>query len=228
MCAQFTPIRDLKALAKRFHFIIKMEGVVKPRCVPGYQAPVMTNHGSQRTLESMRFGLVPSWSKEPRVKFSTYNARLMSPDSKTGKEVPIYEKPTWRSAFRSRHCLVPMETFIEPLYSGKYAGNMVAFGREDADALLAAGIWEEWADKSTGEVIPSFSILTDDPIPFVERLGHDRTPVFLKEEAFEEWLSPQKEDPQGFVTFLRQNKAFPPLTVAIDRPLATGWEKKFN
>jgi len=226
MCAQFTLFRKPGNLAKRYELTIEDEMLLRPRFVPTYKAPVITRQGNHRTLRAMRFGLVPAWSKEPKVKFATYNARLMSEDKKTGKPVPIYDKPTWRSAFRTHHCLVPMTTFIEPLYTGQYAGNMVAFQRTDQECLVAAGIWEEWTNTTTGEVIPSFAILTDDPLPFVKELGHDRSPVFLKEPAFDRWLIPEQGTPASFVDFLREVKEVPPLTAAIDRPLAKGWEKR--
>lgn len=226
MCAQFTLIKTLKELTERLNLTILEEILFPNRVVPSSKAPVVTKRPEGRDLRTMRFGLIPSWSKEPNVKFATYNARLMSDDKKTGKQVPIYEKPTWRSAFQTRHCLVPMTTFIEPIYDGELAGNMVSFGREDQGILIAAGIWEEWANTSTGEVIPSFAILTDDPLPFVEKLGHDRSPVFLKDTIFDEWLNPRKDGPKEFIKLLRENKEVPPLVAAIDRPLAKGWERR--
>ena len=225
MCAQFTLAKTLKDLAERLNLTILEEIFFPQRFVPSSKAPVVTKPPTGWALRPMRFGLIPSWSKEPKVKFATYNARLMSEDKKTRRQVPIYEKPTWRSAFQTRHCLVPMTTFIEPLYDGELAGNMVAFGREDQGILVAAGIWEEWTNTTTGEVIPSFSILTDDPLPFVKKLGHDRSPVFLKDTSLDDWLNPMNGDPKEFIKALRENKEVPPLKATIDRPLAKGWER---
>ncbi|MBK8574197.1 MAG: SOS response-associated peptidase family protein [Elusimicrobia bacterium] len=100
----------------------------RSRVVPRRPAPVIVRQAFERVLKEMLFGLVPAWSPTPTVKFATHNARLMSADKKTGRELPIYEKPTWREAFRLRHCLVPMTGFIEPIYRGELAGIWWSFG----------------------------------------------------------------------------------------------------
>jgi len=187
---------------------------------------VLEDPQGRRELRMMQFSLVPSWSKERRVKFATHNARLWSFDEKTRREVPVFEKPTWRGPFAHRHCLVPLSEFIEPIYSGEYAGNMVRFLPKDGKLLTAAAIWDEWTDRQTGEVIDSFSILTDDPHPFVAEIGHDRTPVFLAEDAYGKWLKPESATPKESLDLLRAHVDRPELTVEIDRPLKAGWEKR--
>jgi putative SOS response-associated peptidase YedK len=201
------------------------DAVIETRVLPFQQAPVIVRDGGKRVVRSMQFSLVPAWSKERRVKFATHNARLVSHDDRTGRDVPIYEKPTWRGPFSHRHCLVPISGFIEPIYRGDFAGNMVCFLPKDHQLMAAAGIWEEWTSHETGEIIDSFSILTDDPHPFVKSIGHDRTPVFLKPEAYEAWLSDDLS-PQANLAMLRKSKAEPDLVVEKDRPLKPGWEKR--
>ncbi|MBL8024660.1 MAG: SOS response-associated peptidase family protein [Elusimicrobia bacterium] len=77
MCAQFTLIKTLKDLAKCLDFVIQDEILFPHRLVPSSKAPVVTNPPKGRALQAMRFGLIPSWSKEPKVKFATNNARLI-------------------------------------------------------------------------------------------------------------------------------------------------------
>jgi len=228
MCAQFEtvnvdPTRVAEALRSRY----VGSGVAwASRIVPHTPAPVVTWSQGERTLEAMRFSLVPAWSKEARPKFATYNARLSSYDEKTKREVPIYQKPTWREPFAKKHCLVPMTEFIEPSYTGPLAGNMLKFFRDGGLMLVAAGIWEEWKDKATGEIIDSFAIITDEPDPVVVNYGHDRMPLFLDEKAWDGWLEPKAATPKEFVEFLKANRAKVEFKVEKDRPLKAGWEKR--
>lgn len=172
------------------------------------------------------FGLVPAWSNTPKVKFATHNARLYSVEEKTKREIPITEKPTWRDPFKKRHCLVPMTGFIEPIYSGDLAGKMVVFRPREVEVLLAAGLWEDWVSKEGGETRSTFTILTDNPVTEIERMGHDRTPIFLGGEKAFEWLKPESKSPTEWIHYLRSNPVKMTWSGTVDRPMAPGWEKR--
>lgn len=184
--------------------------------VPHRPAPVIKAEGEKNILTTMRFSLLPSWSKEPKVKFATHNARLESID----------EKPTWRTVFARNHCVVPLSGFIEPIYEGEYAGHMVSFARQDGELLYAAGVWDEWVNKETGEIIPSFSIITFDPPQFVATVGHDRCPVFLSEDRAQEWLHNGGEKSLLLKDFLLNNRLIPDFGVQKFRAMRPGWEKR--
>jgi putative SOS response-associated peptidase YedK len=226
MCAQFTIETRRRNLARQFGLIDPGDDAeINGRFLPYHTAPVVVRQDGRRVLRPMQFSLLPSWSKEKRVKFATHNARLFSRDERSGREVAVYEKPTWRGPFARRHCLVPVSGFIEPIYHGELAGNMVCFAPKDHGLLAAAGIWDEWTSRESGEIIDSFTILTDDPHPFVKSIGHDRTPIFLKPEAFETWLAAEGS-PADSAALLREMKAVLELEVSVDRPLKAGWEKR--
>lgn len=213
MCAQY--IVKLQALDLETLFGISISEDIPPwieRITPYTNAPVVTHNG----IHMMNFSLIPSWSSERKQKFATYNARIET----------VIEKPTWRKPFESKRCLVPISKFIEPIYDNEYAGNMVAFERKDHEPLFAAGIYDHWVDKKTGEEVPSFAMLTSPALEFVKRIGHDRSPIFLPKEAFTEWLKPEKENPQKLIGFLREHRLNPPLIVEKDRPMKAGWEKR--
>lgn len=184
--------------------------------VPYTPAPVLVANGDTHVLKAMRYSLVPSWSKEPKVKFATHNARIESID----------EKPTWKSVFKERHCLVPLTDFIEPIYEGDLAGNMVAFHDKNGKMLYAAGVWDEWVNKQTGEVTQTFAIITGEPPPFVAKTGHDRCPIFLTEDAGEEWLANVGSDGKALKEFLLLHSQVPELEVITHRPMKAGWEKR--
>ena len=184
--------------------------------VPRRPAPVIRHADRQTILTSMQFSLLPSWSKEPKVKFATHNARLETIDV----------KPVWRSVFVKKHCLVPMTAFIEPVYSGQFAGQMVAFAEIHGNTKLAAGIWDEWVNHETGEVITSFSIITFDPPPFVADTGHDRCPVFLSAEDGTAWLASEGQPAKELKNFLFAKRFIPELTATTHRLMKPGWEKR--
>jgi len=179
---------------------------------PHRLAPVIVLRDHALTSIQMKFSLLPRWSKESKVKFATHNARLES----------IIEKPTWRDSFKKRHCVVPMTSFIEPIYEGSEAGHMVSFHKPDMNWLMAAGIWDEWTNKDTGEVIESFSIITTTPLAFVESSGHDRSPLFLSAKSAEEWLKAASGD----VDWLSAQSEKPDIVLTRFRPMKPGWEKR--
>lgn len=189
---------------------------VEAHLLPYQKAPVIRMLDGKPDLAFFQFSLVPSWSKEPRVRFATHNARLES----------VSEKPTWRIPFLHQHVLVPVSGFVEPIYSGEFAGNMVEFFPKQGTLLFAAGIYDEWVDKKTGEVLESFSLLTTEPPPFVDEIGHDRCPIFLPPSAFQEWLGSKEKDAEKLKQFLLSHQQQVDLSVRVSRPLKKGWEKR--
>jgi putative SOS response-associated peptidase YedK len=212
MCAQF----DLKILANalslKYGISVPEDFVFEKRVTPHSMAPVITAQG----LKMMKFSLLPSWSKEPKVKFATHNARIET----------LSEKATWKIPFKKFHCLIPLTQFIEPIYIHKFAGTMVAFSQKNHELLTAAGLYDSWVNKLTGEIIESFTIITTEPPAFVAEVGHDRCPVFLKNSAFQEWLNPQDTNSDFLKSFLIQNQETIEFAVQKDRDMRPGWEKR--
>lgn len=156
---------------------------------PYGKAPVIARYKRQNSLSLMSYSLVPSWSKTAKPKFTTYNARLDRPSKQGDKLELIYDAPTWKQPFKSQRCIVPISGFFESCREGTHAGNIVKFSNQDESSLLlAAGIYDRWIDRSTSEIIDSFAILTDDPVPFILEVGHDRQPVFLNLDNAYKWL----------------------------------------
>lgn len=209
MCAQYQIKEKIKNLERIFG--ITVEDVVDwtDLVLPSRLGPVVT----EGKIKLMRYSLIPSWSKDPKVKFATHNARIET----------VANKPTWKKPFLKNHCIVPISNFIEPIYEGKLAGNMVNFNGQDL--LMAAGIFDTWVNKETGEIVESYAIITSEPCPFVKEAGHDRQPIFLSKEAALKWMT-LEGDAQTLLHFLNQNAIVPSLTTSVNRPLKPGWEKR--
>lgn len=216
MCAQFTLNTTTAVIVEDFRIKSTDEAeTISERFLPYKKAPVIFLDKEPK-LVRMNFSLVPAWSKEPKVKFATHNARIES----------VTEKPTWRTPFDSKHCVVPMTGFYEAVYSGAEAGNVIQFHKPNNSILYSAGIYDFWKDKENpANSFYSFSILTTEPSPFIEEHGHDRSPIFLGLDSARSWLS-LKDSPKEMVNFLLKENQQPDFTVGLDRPLKAGWEKR--
>ena len=217
MCAQYTLKTETKVFSAQYKIKVGNEAKnIDGRFLPHSFAPVVVSEKNTAKLTPMKFSLVPAWAKEPRVKFATYNARIES----------ITEKPTWRGPFQSQHCLVPLTSFYESVYTGPEAGNVIRLSEKSDGLLFAAGLFDFWKDPAGTGSFFSFSILTQAPSPFILEHGHDRTPIFIKGDFAFEWLTLIQKDESLIKETLLNNSYHPLLKIDIDRPLKPGWEKR--
>jgi len=135
----------------------------------------------ERSLEVMRWGLIPYWAKDIKIGYSTINARAEE----------IETKPAFREAFRQRRCLVPIDNFYEwkKTETGK---QPYAIGLADRRLMALAGLWDTWRSPQ-GERVRSFTIVTTTPNELCATL-HNRMPVVLKPEAWPAWLGEEPSD----------------------------------
>ena len=141
--------------------------------------PVILLRGGRRVVELMRWGLVPSWATEPKHFVGNFNAR--------SEQAP--ERPMFREPFRRRRCLVPASAFYEWTHvPGQRRKIKYRITRSDGDLVALAGVWDYW--RRGDETIRSYTILTTEPNAMMAEL-HERMPVILGEEEWDEWLSPE-------------------------------------
>jgi putative SOS response-associated peptidase YedK len=150
----------------------------------------------RRHLLRMRWGLIPSWAKDASIGNKLSNAR--------GETVA--EKPSFRSAFKQRRCIIPASGFYEwksaqgvkqPWYVSLKSGEPMAF----------AGLWETWHPKdakSEAETITSCCIITTGANALMEPI-HDRMPVILDREQWSTWLSPQVHEADKLLPLIHQH-----------------------
>ena len=134
----------------------------------------------QRSLDPLRWGLIPHWSQDKRIAYRTINARRETLDV----------APSFKQAFRRRRCLIPADGFYEWRQIGGPGGAKVPFsiGMKDDSPFVFAGLWEGWKDPSTGEWLRTCTIITGDPNELVAQV-HIRMPVILPVEHHAVWLS---------------------------------------
>lgn len=146
---------------------------------PGKNIPVVINKDT-RSVEMLKWGLIPSWSKDPLIGNKLINAR-----SET-----IAEKPSFRNSFKYRRCLILADGF----YEWKVEGNRkqpYKFKLIDGKPFTFAGIWDHWQDKS-GQQLQTCSIITTVPNGIMAEY-HDRMPVILDSSVRWQWLDPNSD-----------------------------------
>ncbi len=188
MCGRYALTVPPEVLARILQ-LVKM-AVYSPRAniAPTQNAPVVrlvegAGAGGRpgRTLELLRWGLIPEWAKDKDIGLKAINARSEG----------IETKPMFRRAIRRQRCLVPASGFIEweKRPDGKQPHYFHAGGEQ---VVCFAGLWESWVDVATGEEIKSYTIVTTNANEKV-RPVHDRMPVIVEPGDFDRWLDPEVE-----------------------------------
>src|SRR6201985_1784055 len=143
----------------------------------------------ERSLDVMRWGLVPFWAKDIKVGFANINAKAEG----------IETKPAFREAFTRRRCLVPFDCFYEWKKLAKDR-QPYAVGLATRRLMALAGLWENWRSPA-GERLRSFTIVTTAPNALLAEI-HDRMPVILRPESWPVWLGETPADPEQLKSLL--------------------------
>ncbi len=159
-----------------FHTVEEMAGISKTRIRPTDSSPfVRLEDDGQRHLRFLHWGLTPSWSKTPKFPFPTYNARCET----------VTEKATFRDAFKKRRGLMVWTSYVE--WRDENGVKIpYEFMLENGDPIGFAGLWDQWGTGT--EYFESCTMITCDPNSLAAPF-HDRMPVILEPDNFEEWLS---------------------------------------
>ena len=159
---------------------------------PTQPVPVIRQHPKEpvRELSLMRWGLIPTWAKDPSGAARMINARSETAGS----------KPAFRDSLKSRRCLIPADGFYEWARAGK-SKQPYCFEVNDGELFAFAGLWDRWKDPS-GNWITTCSILTTTPNA-VTSLVHDRMPVILDPDSYELWLDPGMSDVSAATDLLK-------------------------
>jgi putative SOS response-associated peptidase YedK len=184
MCGRYRLSRR-KQIVEEYFDSVSGEEDWAPRfnIAPTQAVPVIRQNPKEpiRELSLVRWGLIPSWAKDPSVGATMINAR-----SETAST-----KPAFRDALKSRRCLIPADGFYEWARTGK-ARQPYCFEVNEGKLFAFAGIWDRWNDASD-ETIETCSILTT-TANAVTAAVHDRMPVILDPDGYDLWLDPGMRD----------------------------------
>lgn len=179
MCGRFTETAKPKQVEKEFSVKISDEKLFKPRynIAPTQIISAVFETDGERIISGLKWGLIPHWSKD-----DSFASKLINARSET-----LAEKPSFRDAFKHKRCIIPASGFYEWDKKGKGAKQPFYFYLKDKDVFGFAGLWEEWLDKKTGELVETCTIITTEANEVLEPV-HDRMPVILKSKDYGEWL----------------------------------------
>lgn len=182
MCGRFTLTADQDSFEDRFSLTrFDLGWVPSFNIAPTQEVLAVTNDGSENRPELMRWGLVPSWAKDPKIGNRMINAR-----SET-----LAEKPSFRTAFKRRRCLIPADGFYEWKREGK-AKKPMLITANPGGLFAFAGLWETWKQPDDSWLL-TCAIITTSANEFMKSI-HDRMPVILPRESEASWLDPEEQD----------------------------------
>jgi putative SOS response-associated peptidase YedK len=164
--------------------------------VRGFSHPKMMVFTNDDPLkpQAFRWGLIPGWVKDNKSAFTLWNSTL------NARGETIWEKPSFRNAAKNKRCLIYIDAYYEfhHLKGKTYPFRIAA---ADESPLVVAGLWEEWVDKETGELIETATMVTTAGNQHLSKIHNSpklecgpRMPVFLSREEQNEWLIPCKTE----------------------------------
>jgi putative SOS response-associated peptidase YedK len=188
MCGRFSLYEPVEDLVERF----AVDEVVTDEVVPrwnvapsqGVLAVASSSDGSTRRLGTFRWGLVPSWAKDPSIGNRMVNARAET----------VAVSGAFRSAFQRRRCLLPASGFYEwqrreVAGARRPARRPFYLHAADGSPLALAGLWEVWHD-AEGGALRTCTVITTRPNATLAPI-HDRMPVIVPPSGWDRWLEPE-------------------------------------
>lgn len=146
---------------------------------PTQRTRVVKLEDGKPVLAEMGWGLIPFFSKEPKMEFSTINAKAETLNS----------KPMWKRLLKDKRCLIPADGF----YEWEKAGDKKLpwrFVLKDREPFMFAGLWDRWSDPS--QELETFTIITTSANSLAAKV-HNRMPVILHKEDYQKWLQTPDE-----------------------------------
>ena len=216
MCGRYTLSVPLSNLVDAFD-VPPPEFEYRPRfnIAPTQDVPVVAQDEGGRRMGLLRWGLIPSWAKDPAMGSRLINARSETVD----------QKPSFRSAFRRRRCLVPADGFYEWRKDdgegggGKGTRTPYWIHRSSRAPFAFAGLWERW-EPPQGDPLFTFTILTTEATPGLRPI-HPRMPVILEGNALGRWLdhsAPPEELLSLLRPYAREDLTWYPVSTRVNSP----------
>jgi len=182
MCGRYTLVTDPEAVRKRFQ-LEELPIPLQPRynIAPSQMVPAIISRQGQRKIGMLRWGLIPSWARDEKIRNKLINARAET----------LTEKPSFQNLIARKRCLIPADGFYEwkQLEKGK---QPMRIQLKDRGLFAFAGLYDTWS-KPDGQKVHTCTIITTQPNQVVSDI-HDRMPVILRPQDEDTWLDPAHED----------------------------------
>ncbi len=174
MCGRFSLTKQEEAINQRFEtngshapYIPRFNGA------PSQPMAVISNNDPQY-ISHFKWGLVPFWAKDPKIGYKLINAKAET----------LGEKPSFKSSFKQRRCLVLSDGFFEWRKDQDKTPYYISLKEHQLFAM--AGLWDTWKD-AEGKELNSFTIITTEPNEMMKVI-HNRMPAILEPHHEKEWL----------------------------------------
>ena len=177
MCGRYAITTAPEAMRALFRYLNQPNFPPRYNVAPTQPVPIVRVFEGQREFALVRWGLIPSWVKDPRTFTLLINARGES----------VNDKPAFKNAMKRRRCLFPADGFYE--WKRSSARSQPYFVRlKSGQPMAFAGLWESWMGPN-GEEQETAAIVTTRASASIAHI-HDRMPVIVPPEAFDFWLDP--------------------------------------
>ena len=207
MCGRFVGFRKLEELEKYFPIDRSdVQAVANYNIAPSQEILALVRRRQENVLDLFHWGLVPFWGKDVSMGSRLINARAET----------VSSKPSFRTAFKNRRCLILADGFYEwKNAQGKKEPYFLTLPDEKPFAF--AGLWETWDDKGKAErVYQSCTIITRPASPSVLSVHH-RMPAIVAPEKYETWLDPGNRDVATLEDILQQGTISELVSRAVSR-----------
>ena len=232
MCGRYVAAAPPSEIAKYFGAATLSETVLEPsyNVAPTNEVYAVVERNDERVLDHFRWGLVPLWAKDLGIGSKMINARSEG----------IATKNAYRHAFRKQRCIIPADGFYEwkviegpePRSAGGRSGRArkqpMFIHRVDGEPLAFAGLWETWRGPDRdGDPLYTCTIITTSANETMAPV-HDRMPVILPPDLWEQWLDPDMRDTDELLRFLKPAPAslltLYPISTAVNNVRNKGVE----
>ena len=189
MCGRYAQTADMRELMEQF----EVSGTAPQKSLPlnwniAPTNPIYIIRGTSPDLATVSWGLIAPWLKNVQEAKNSQSRAI------NARSESIFEKPTFRDAFRTTRCLIPATGYYEWATAlGKYRPKQPFYiCAKDDKQLSIAGIWSSWVAPN-GEVMETASIITQEAQGELEAI-HSRMPVFMPVDRWQQWLDPKENN----------------------------------
>ncbi|HDS1082422.1 TPA: SOS response-associated peptidase [Stenotrophomonas maltophilia] len=184
MCGRFVQLPDVDLGQSGLADLAPGLAEIQPsfNLAPTQRASIILDRGEGRHVTRLAWGLLPLWAKSKGMQGKAINARIET----------VATKPTFRTAFKKRRCVIPMAGYYEWSIS-PIDGNKDPWFIRTTGTLLAAGLWEESSPLLPDGNLGTFTIITGDSSGVSADI-HDRMPVWLQASQIDEWMTVNPDD----------------------------------
>lgn len=184
MCGRYSNKAKKEEIEAEFNVTINQDRIFHPRynIAPTQLIDVILEAKGERIINKLKWGLIPNWAKDDSLAAKMINARAET----------LTEKPSFKNAFKSRRCIIPASGFYE-WQKTKDGKQPFYFYLKEKAVFGFAGLYENWLDKQTGELVETCTIITTEANAVLSPI-HERMPVIIDPGYYSLWLNEMVKD----------------------------------